>query len=264
MEITVKVRRVPEQEGASRSVVGAESSGEMAGAAQPRTGKARTSTAPGYWQTYHMEAKPTDRILDVLMALKSEQDGTLTFRRSCGHGICGSDAIRINGKNRLACKTLVKDLGPGRAITLEPLKGLPVVKDLVVDMEPFLAAYRSVLPYLIADTSTTPTTERLQSPQEHARFEKTTKCILCAACTTSCPVLWTNPDYTGPMAMVNAHRFVFDSRDVAAEERFAALSDGEGVWRCRTTFNCTEACPRDIPITEVIGELKRAMIAQAL
>jgi succinate dehydrogenase / fumarate reductase iron-sulfur subunit len=212
-----------------------------------------------YWQDFTVSVFATDRILDCLHKIKWEQDGSLTFRRSCGHGICGSDAMRINGKNRLACKTLVKDLKTGKPITVEPIKGLPVEKDLVVDMEPFMAAYRSVKPFLITDGHE-PTRERIQSAEERAVFDDTTKCILCAACTTSCPVFWTDDQYFGPAAIVNAHRFIFDSRDAGAGQRLQILNQSEGAWRCRTTFNCTDACPRGIQVTTAIQQVKRAMM----
>lgn len=212
-----------------------------------------------YWQEFTVSVLPTDRILDCLHKIKWEQDGTLTFRRSCGHGICGSDAMRINGKNRLACKTLVKDLKTKKAITVEPIAGLPVEKDLVVDMEPFMAAYRNVKPFLITEGHE-PTRERLQSAEERAVFDDTTKCILCAACTTSCPVFWTDEQYFGPAAIVNAHRFIFDSRDSGATQRLQILNQDQGAWRCRTTFNCTDACPRGIQVTTAIQQVKRAMM----
>lgn len=212
-----------------------------------------------HWEDYVVPCYPTDRILDALHQIKGDIDGTLTFRRSCGHGICGSDAMRINGKNRLACKTLVKDLDISSPVTVEAVKGLPLEKDLVVDMEPFFAAYREVMPFLIAEGHE-PTKERLQSAEERARFDDTTKCILCAACTTSCPVYWTDGSYFGPAAIVAAHRFIFDSRDSAAAKRLEILNDKEGVWRCRTTFNCSEACPRGIQVTQAIHDVKRAML----
>jgi len=213
------------------------------------------------WESYQVTAEPTDRVLDALHKVKWDLDGSLTFRRSCAHGVCGSDAMRINGKNRLACKTLLKDVNPSQPITVEPIKGLPVLKDLVVDMEPFFAAYRSVMPFLVT-SGNEPTRERIQSQADRERFDDTTKCILCAACTTSCPVFWTDGQYFGPAAIVNAHRFIFDSRDDAANERLEILNDREGVWRCRTTFNCTEACPRGIQITQAIAEVKRALITR--
>ena len=212
-----------------------------------------------HWEEYVVSTYPTDRVLDALAQIKGEQDGTLTYRRSCGHGICGSDAMRINGRNRLACKTLIKDLDSSSPITIEAIKGLPLEKDLVVDMEPFFAAYRDVMPFLVPEGHE-PTRERLQSAEDRARFDDTTKCILCAACTTSCPVFWTDGQYFGPAAIVAAHRFIFDSRDAAAEKRLEILNDKEGVWRCRTTFNCTEACPRGIEVTKAIQEVKRALI----
>jgi succinate dehydrogenase / fumarate reductase, iron-sulfur subunit len=211
------------------------------------------------WKTYQVTAEPTDRVLDALHKIKWDLDGSLTFRRSCAHGVCGSDAMRINGKNRLACKTLLKDVNPSAAITVEPIKGLPVLKDLVVDMEPFFDAYRSVMPFLVT-TGNEPTRERLQSQADRERFDDTTKCILCAACTTSCPVYWTDGQYFGPQAIVGAHRFIFDSRDEGTDQRLEILNDREGVWRCRTTFNCTEACPRGIEVTKAIQEVKRALI----
>lgn len=210
------------------------------------------------WQDFDVTMFGTDRVLDALHKIKWELDGSLTFRRSCAHGVCGSDAMRINGRNRLACKTLIKDLDITQPIYVEPIKGLKVEKDLVVDMEPFYQAYRDVKPFLIA--SDTPAAERLQSPADRDRFEDTTKCILCAACTTSCPVFWTDNQYFGPAAIVNAHRFIFDSRDEAAEVRLDILNDKEGVWRCRTTFNCTEACPRGIEVTKAIAEVKQAVL----
>ena len=212
-----------------------------------------------HWEDYTVECYPTDRVLDGLHAIKADHDGTLTFRRSCGHGICGSDAMRINGLNRLACKTLVKDLDTSSPVTVEAIKGLPLEKDLVVDMEPFFKAYREIKPFLMT-TGQEPSKERIQSPEDRARFDDTTKCILCAACTTSCPVFWTEGQYFGPAAIVNAHRFIFDSRDEGASTRLEILNDKEGVWRCRTTFNCTEACPRGIQITKAIQEVKRAVI----
>ena len=210
-----------------------------------------------HYKTYDVEAEPTDRVLDLLEYIKNNIDGTLTFRRSCAHGICGSDALRINGANYLACKVLVKDLDSDK-LTVEPLLGLSVIKDLVVDMEPFFDHYRSMMPYFVNDEAP-PEGERLQSPEERERFDDTTKCILCAACTTSCPSYWANDKYFGPAAIVNAHRFIYDSRDRAAAERLRILNDQFGVYRCHTIFNCTLACPREIQITKAIGEVKKTI-----
>ena len=218
--------------------------------------------AEAYWEDYIVPCFPTDRILDGLSKVKADIDGSLTFRRSCAHGICGSDAMRINGRNRLACKTLVKDFPIGKPITVEAIKGLPLEKDLVVDMEPFFKSFREVMPFLITDGRHAPAKEWIQSAEQRAVFDDTTKCILCAACTTSCPVFWTDGQYFGPSAIVNAHRFIFDSRDTAAAQRLEILNDKEGVWRCRTTFNCTDACPRGIEVTKAIQEVKRALITR--
>ena len=215
-----------------------------------------TDAAP-FYREYTVAVDPTDRVLDALNMVKWYQDGTLTFRRSCAHGICGSDAMRINGVNRLACKVLMRDVG--ERVTVEPIMGFRVIKDMVVDMEPFFAQYRSVLPFFVND-SRPPERERTQSVEDRERFDDTTKCILCAACTTSCPSFWANEDFVGPAAIVNAHRFIFDTRDTASQERLDILNDREGVWRCRTIFNCTEACPREIRITKAIGEVKKAIL----
>ena len=208
------------------------------------------------YENYVVEGDPKDQVLDLLNKVKWYQDGTLTYRRSCAHGICGSDALRINGVNRLACKVLVKDVGT--KIKIEPLLGLPVVKDLIVDMEPFFEQYRSVKPFLVNDEPPPPN-ERPQSQEERARFDDTTKCILCAACTTSCPSYWASGEYIGPAAFVQAHRFAFDSRDRAGEERLGIVNERMGVWRCHDIFNCTDACPREIEVTKAIGELKMAI-----
>ena len=220
--------------------------------------------AKPYWGEYTLDnCEPNDRVLELLHRVKWEQDGTLAFRRSCAHGICGSDAMRINGVNRLACKELVMRLGEGDhvKIQVEPIAGLKVLKDLVVDMDPFFAHYRQVMPYLINDTPPPADgRERLQSPEERARFDDTTKCILCACCTAACPSFWANDVYVGPAAIVQAHRFIFDDRDQATDERLKIMADADGVWRCRTIFTCTTACPRGIEVTRAIGEVKLATI----
>ncbi len=210
-----------------------------------------------YWQEFEVQVEETDRVLDALHKARWEHDGSLVFRRSCAHGVCGSDAMVINGANALACIELVKDVG--HKITLEAIRGLPVIKDLVVDMEPFFAQYRAVLPYLI-NNQEAGYKERLQSPEDRARFDDTTKCILCAACTTSCPIYWGNDTYVGPAAIVNAHRFIFDSRDEGSAQRLDILNEKSGVWRCRTAVNCSEACPRGIKVTQAIQEVKRAIL----
>ncbi|UED84528.1 succinate dehydrogenase iron-sulfur subunit [Streptomyces profundus] len=224
-------------------------------------------SADATWQDFEIAIDPKERVLDALHQIKWDEDGTLTFRRSCAHGICGSDAMRINGKNRLACKTLIKDITTikgstaTKPILVEPIKGMTVLKDLIVDMDPFFQAYRDVMPFLIT-SGNEPTRERLQSAADRERFDDTTKCILCAACTSSCPVFWNDGQYFGPAAIVNAHRFIFDSRDEGGERRLEILNDKDGVWRCRTTFNCTDACPRGIEVTKAIQEVKKALITR--
>jgi len=209
-----------------------------------------------HWEQYAVEAEPTAPLLSLLHTVKAEQDGSLTFRRSCAHGVCGSDAMLVNGRNRLACKMRIDQLGS--KVSVAPLPGLRVIKDLVVDMEDFFAKYRSILPYQI-DDGPMPARERLQSQEDRARYDDTTKCILCAACTSSCPSFWARDSYVGPAAIVNAHRFIFDTRDAGTDERLEILSDADGVWRCRTVFNCTDACPRGIQVTRAIMEVSSAI-----
>jgi len=219
-----------------------------------------------WWGEYTLnDVNLSDSVLDLLHRVKWEIDGTLTLRRSCGHGVCGSDAMRINGANSLACKMLVARLvkkGSSSArIQVEPILGLRVLKDLIVDMEPFFDHYRSVQPFFITKSAPPDNgRERLQSIEDRARFDDTTKCILCAACTTSCPSFWANERYVGPAAIVQAHRFIFDSRDDGYAERLEVVGDSFGVWRCRTNFNCTNACPREIEVTKAIAEVKAALV----
>jgi len=232
MEVTFKIRRYqPEQSGKEKP----------------------------YWQEFTLQdVEPTDRVLELLHRVKWEQDGTLSFRRSCSSGICGSDAMRINGRNALACKQLIQDYG--NKVQVEPILGLPVIKDLIVDMEPFFDHYREVMPFFVNnDPVPADGRERLQSAEDRERFDNTTNCILCAACTTSCPSFWANDKYVGPAAIVQAHRFIFDSRDQGSQERIDILGEPNGVWRCRTIFNCTPACPREIEVTRAIGEVKLAI-----
>ena len=211
-----------------------------------------------WWGEYDVDLEPTDRVLDALHLVKWFHDGTFNLRRSCGHGICGSDALRINGQNRLACKVLIQDVGAN--IVVEPILGLSVIKDLIVDMEPFFDHYKSVMPYFVNDEALPEDgRERLQSIADRERYDEGTKCILCACCTTSCPSFWANGQYVGPAAIVQAHRFIFDTRDRAAAQRLDILNQQIGVWRCRTAFNCTNACPREIPVTQLIGEVKKAL-----
>jgi succinate dehydrogenase / fumarate reductase iron-sulfur subunit len=209
-------------------------------------------------QSYEVEADPTDRVLDVLMKVKRFQDGTLAFRKSCAHGVCGSDAMRINGKDRLACKTLVRDVADeeGGKIRVEPLRHFPVVKDLVVDQTEFFEKYRSVKPFLINEEPVEEK-ERIQSQEERDSFGDATNCILCAACYSACPILDDNQRFLGPAALANAFRFLEDSRDKGFEERRPVLDEPDGVWACQNHFECTRACPRGIKITKHINQTKR-------
>jgi succinate dehydrogenase / fumarate reductase iron-sulfur subunit len=217
--------------------------------------------AKPHWEEYELDVEPTERVLDALHRIKWERDGTLTLRRSCAHGICGSDAMVINGRNRLACKTLIKELTSH--ITVEPLRGLPIIKDLVTDFTGFFEKYRAIKPYLINDEPS-PEKERRQSPEERARFDDTTKCILCGICTTACPSFWADSRYLGPAAIVQAHRFIFDSRDRGVAERLQILGERSGVWKCRTIFNCVEGCPQGIDVTGAIGAVKKLLLFKRL
>lgn len=217
-----------------------------------------------HWQDYSVRAAPEDRVLDALFYVKERIDGTLTYRRSCAHGVCGSDAMMINGKNQLACKVLVKNCVPEAAprplIAIAPLKGFPIIKDLVVDMDGFFKKFRKVKPYLITQTKPPQNAERRQSPNEREVFDDTTKCILCAACTTACPTFWLNEDYLGPQAIVAGHRFLFDSRDEARTERLTQLGGEDAALTCRTFANCLEACPRDINIVKAIAQVRQLLV----
>ena len=213
------------------------------------------------WDEFEGPAEAMDRALDLLHYVKWHLDGTLTFRKSCAHGICGSDAMKINGENQLACSVLVHDLGlkDGDTVTFEPLPAAPVVKDLVIDQSRFFEKYRAVMPWLIHEGQT-PEKEYLQSPEQHAVIEDATKCIMCGACTHSCPSTWADPDYLGPAAMLKAFRYVFDSRDTEAEERLKVVDSKDGLWKCYTIFNCVQACPKGIDITRWLSALKRKAV----
>ncbi len=211
-----------------------------------------------FFQEYDVDVVPTDRVLDALMHIKGYQDGTLAFRKSCAHGVCGSDAMRINGKDRLACKTLIKDVvqKEGEIVVIEPIRYFPVQKDLLVDQTMFFEKYRSVKPYLINDDTVTEK-ERLQSPEERKKFDDATNCIMCASCFSACPVFETQMDFLGPAVIVQASRFLDDSRDRGFEARLPVLDQPHGVWSCENHFECTRACPRSIKITKLINQTKR-------
>ncbi|MEO6941366.1 MAG: succinate dehydrogenase iron-sulfur subunit [Candidatus Kapaibacterium sp.] len=218
---------------------------------------------PSYKEYVLEDLDPTYRILDALHDIKWKLDGSLTFRRACGHGMCGSDAMLINGKNSLACQVLLKDVDTEKPIVIEPLPYLPILKDLAVDMSAFFRKYEMLKPYVITD-ELPPTLERYQSPDDAELIMEATKCILCGCCTASCPSLWSNENYLGPAAFVQAYRFVFDSRDVAAEQHLDAVDSPDGIWRCHTIFNCVECCPKDINVTWHISQLKKRLVSSNL
>jgi succinate dehydrogenase / fumarate reductase iron-sulfur subunit len=212
-----------------------------------------------YFKEYEVEVEPTDRVLDALMQVKNFMDGTLAFRRSCAHGVCGSDAMIINGQERLACKTLVRDVAQteGEVIRVEPLKHLSLLRDLMVGQQEFFARWRKVKPYLINDEPVAEK-ERVQSPADRAAFDDPTKCILCASCYSACPILdGKNTAFIGPAAVAQAARFLFDRRDKGLSERLPVLDHPDGVWACENHFQCTRVCPRGIKITKNINLSKR-------
>ena len=198
-------------------------------------------------------------VLDVLEMLKAE-DPSLSFRRSCREGVCGSDGINMNGKNGLACITPLSEAAPRGRLELRPLPGLPVIRDLVVDLTQFYQQYEKVKPWLINDAAP-PAQERLQSPEDRDKLDGLYECILCACCTTSCPSFWWNPDkFVGPAGLLQAYRFLADSRDTATEERLSDLEDPFSVFRCRGIMNCTSVCPRDLNPTRAIGKIKAMLV----
>jgi succinate dehydrogenase / fumarate reductase iron-sulfur subunit len=216
-------------------------------------------------QTFEADAEPTDRLLSVLVDIKEHQDPTLGFRKSCAHGVCGSDAMRINGKERLACKTLIRDVLPedGGPIRVEPLNHLPVERDLLVNQDQFFEKFVSVKPYFINDEPP-PDKERRQSPADHKKIDDASNCILCESCYSACPVLdEENPDFVGPAAAVAATRFNNDSRDCGNPHREAIVDSPNGLWACQSHFECTRVCPRGIKITKHINLAKRAMSSEA-
>ena len=215
------------------------------------------------FEDFEVTAQPSDRLLDTLMFIKRNIDGTLSFRKSCAHGVCGSDGMTINGVERLACKTLVQDVAEqdNVLVTIEPLKSLPVQRDLMVDYTHFFDTYRIVKPFLIP-VKKAESAEGIQSPAQHSKFDDATKCILCACCYSSCPVLQEkDPDFIGPAAVLQAARFVFDSRDEGIGPRLEALDDPHGAWPCENHFKCTQVCPRGIKVTKNINMIKRQIKA---
>ena len=214
--------------------------------------------AKPYMQEYDIALDPTDKmLLDALIRLKSHDD-TLAFRRSCREGVCGSDAMNINGRNGLACITTVAELGDH--VTLRPIPGLPIIRDLIVDRTQFFKAYHAVKPYVI-NNDPAPETERLQSPEDRLELDGLYECILCACCSTSCPSFWWNPDkFLGPAALLQSYRFIADSRDQATNERLDDLEDPYKLFRCHSIMNCVDVCPKGLNPTRAIGKIKDIMI----
>lgn len=210
--------------------------------------------AEPYFQDYTVAAEPWERLLDCLNRIKWEQDGTLSYRMSCAHGVCGSDAMKINGRCALACQKLVKDYAESEVL-IEPLPTFPVLKDLIVDLTVFFDRVEWVRPFIIAGEA--PEKERLQTPEDRKKVDEVIRCILCASCVGACPVSNENEKYLGPAALVQAFRRIFDSRDVEHEQRLKQLDYPDGVWGCVNYFECTRVCPKEIPVTKSINIIKR-------
>jgi succinate dehydrogenase / fumarate reductase iron-sulfur subunit len=215
-------------------------------------------------QDYDIDIKEHNcvMLLDALIAIKNKVDETLTLRRSCREGVCGSDGMNVNGKNRLACTTRLTTLT--EPVVIRPLPGLPVIRDLVVDMSQFYAQYEKAKPYL-QNNQPAPATERLQSPEERAKLDGLYECILCACCTTSCPSFWWNPDkYMGPAALLQSYRFIADSRDTQKSERLADLTDPFSLFRCRGIMNCVDSCPKELNPLQAINNIKDEMLKESV
>ena len=222
-----------------------------------------TDEAP-YMQDFSVDTGDRDlMVLDVLELIKADYDGSVTYRRSCREGVCGSDGLNMNGKNGLACITPLSESVKGGKLVIRPLPGLPVIRDLVVDMSLFYAQYEKVQPYLQNPTPA-PAIERLQSPEERAQLDGLYECILCACCSTSCPSFWWNPDrFVGPACLLQAYRFLADSRDTATEDRLAKLDDPFSVFRCHGIQNCVNVCPKGLNPTKAIGHIRTMLLNRA-
>jgi succinate dehydrogenase / fumarate reductase iron-sulfur subunit len=216
-----------------------------------------------YYQDVEIEVTVLDKkLLNALVKIKEQVDDSLSFRRSCREGVCGSDAININGRNGLACLTDLASLK--EPIVLRPIPGLPVIRDLIVDMTQFFHQYNSIKPYVI-DNDQMPSRERLQSPADRAELDGVIECILCACCTTSCPSFWWNPDkFLGPAALLHAYRFIADTRDAATAQRLDDLNDPYKLFRCHTIMNCADVCPKNLNPTKAIGKIKEIMLSRVI
>jgi len=218
-----------------------------------------------YMKNYELEVPEGSdmMVLDALILLK-EQDSTLSFRRSCREGVCGSDGLNMNGKNGLACITSLSAV-KAKKIVLRPLPGLPVIRDLIIDLTQFYNQYEKIKPYLINDGKDAPAREHLQSIEEREKLDGLYECILCACCSTACPSFWWNPDkFVGPSGLLHAYRFLIDSRDTATEERLDDLQDAYSVFRCHGIMNCVDVCPKGLNPTKAIGHIKSMLLQRAV
>ncbi len=217
-----------------------------------------------YMQDFQVDTAGKDvMVLDVLEMIKAEQDTSVTYRRSCREGVCGSDGLNINGKNGLACITALSETVKGNKLVIRPLPGLPVIRDLVVDMSLFYAQYEKIQPFLQNNTPA-PAIERLQTPEDRAKLDGLYECILCACCSTSCPSFWWNPDrFIGPAGLLQAYRFLADSRDTATDARLANLDDPFSVFRCHGIQNCVNVCPKGLNPTRAIGHIRTMLLNRA-
>lgn len=221
-----------------------------------------TDSAP-YMQEFQVDTQGRDVMVLNVLAMIKEQDSSMAYRRSCREGVCGSDGMNMNGKNGLACITPLSEVVKGGKLTLRPLPGLPVIRDLVVDMALFYKQYERIQPYLQNDTPD-PAIERLQSPEERDKLDGLYECILCACCSTSCPSFWWNPDkFVGPAGLLQSYRFLADSRDTATRERLTSLEDPFSVFRCRGIMNCVAVCPKGLNPTRAIGKIREMLLADA-
>lgn len=214
-----------------------------------------------YMQDYELDINNIDGVmlLSALLAIKDTQDETLSFRRSCGEGVCGSDGMNINGKNGLACITPLAMFDETKTVVIRPLPGMPIIRDLVVDLTNFFAQYAKVRPFLI-NNSPVPAAERLQTPEQRELLDGLYECILCACCSSACPSFWWNPDkFVGPAAALQAARFIEDSRDDDTAKRLSELDDAYSIFRCRTIMNCADACPKGLNPSKAIGDIRRKM-----
>jgi succinate dehydrogenase / fumarate reductase iron-sulfur subunit len=217
----------------------------------------------GAFKDYEIEVQQAWTVLDALNEIKWRHDGSLAYRRSCRHGICGSCAMTIDGKNTLSCELQVSEC-KGSVVTVEPLRSFPVLRDLVVDQTDFFGRYDSVKPFLVCSKVPPTDKERLQSPEDRKLIDGTWECILCGACTSSCPVYWSDQRFLGPAALLKAYRYSFDTRDDGLAERMGVLDSKFGLWRCHTIFNCVEACPKELNPTEAIVKLRRRVLAEKI